>query len=85
MSKASLARKIGTSIATFRRQKNIRLEDLSLLSGVGISTLSNLENGTRNVRLNTLEHILTALQVTPNEFFASLITTANEIHGPKNV
>lgn len=59
----SLAKRVGEAIRHERLKQDLRLEELCRLSGVGIATLSNLENGKRDIRLSTLERLLAVLRI----------------------
>ncbi|MEQ8964787.1 MAG: helix-turn-helix transcriptional regulator [Azospirillaceae bacterium] len=54
---------IGARLRALRKRERLSLEELSRLSGVGIATLSHLENGSRDIRLSTLARILRALDI----------------------
>ena len=60
---ASLGKRIGAAIRQERLRQGLRLDELCRLSGVGIATLSNLENGNRDIRLSTLERLLVVLRI----------------------
>lgn len=53
---------LGQALRALRQSKNLNLEELSRLSGVGIATLSHLENGNRDPKLSTISRILNALR-----------------------
>lgn len=61
---------IGALIKERRIKERVSLEDLAALTGVGINTLSRLERGVGNTRLNVLLTVTNALglrlTVTPN-------------------
>jgi transcriptional regulator with XRE-family HTH domain len=61
---------IGAIIKERRLNERVSLEDLAALTGVGINTLSRLERGVGNTRLNVLLTVTNALglrlTVTPN-------------------
>lgn len=57
-----LTLQLGQALRTLRQSKGLNLEDLSRLSGVGIATLSHLENGNRDPKLSTISRILKALR-----------------------
>ncbi len=57
-----LTLQLGQALRQLRQSRGLNLEDLSRLSGVGISTLSHLENGNRDPRLSTITRILKALR-----------------------
>ena len=62
---------IGALIKARRMKERVSLEDLAALTGVGINTLSRLERGVGNTRLNVLLTVTNALglllTVTPNK------------------
>lgn len=53
---------IGGKIRERRKQLGLRLEDLSLLSGSSVPTLSHIERGQRDVKLSTLVALCAALR-----------------------
>ena len=59
----SLGKLIGAAVRHERLKQSLKLDELSRLSGVGIATLSNLENGNRDIRLSTLERLLVVLRI----------------------
>ncbi|MDW3845272.1 XRE family transcriptional regulator [Micromonospora sp. BRA006-A] len=67
------AREVGRRIRSLRTERGVSLSELARLAGVGKATLSGLENGVRNPRLETLYAItaqlgvpLTAVLATPD-------------------
>ena len=52
---------IGALIKARRIKERVSLEDLAALTGVGINTLSRLERGVGNTRLNVLLTVTNAL------------------------
>ena len=62
---------IGALIKARRMKERVSLEDLAALTGVGINTLSRLQRGVGNTRLNVLLTVTNALglhlTVTPNK------------------
>lgn len=62
---------IGALIKARRMKERVSLEDLAALTGVGINTLSRLERGVGNTRLNVLLTVTNSLglhlTVTPNK------------------
>lgn len=62
LSSTPIAIEIGHAIKQARLAQSLSLEELSRLSGVGIATLSHLENGNRDPRLSTIERIVRALR-----------------------
>ena len=59
----TLKRTVGNNITKFRKEAKIRQEELAERVGITSSTLSKIENGEGNVKLNTLEKIAEELQV----------------------
>jgi len=55
-------KKIGQRLRTLRHAQGLSLEDLSRLSGATAPTLSNIERGTRDVKLSTLVSLTAALR-----------------------
>lgn len=53
---------LGHALRALRVSRNLKLEELSRLSGVGIATLSHLENGNRDPKLSTITRVLQALR-----------------------
>ena len=63
---------LGHALRALRLSKNLKLEELSRLSGVGIATLSHLENGNRDPKLSTITRILQALRSDLYDLVASV-------------
>lgn len=60
---------IGKKIAEFRHKKNLTIKELSELSGVTASMLSQLERSLTNPSINTLKSVAQALEVQLFTFF----------------
>ena len=58
----------GQRIRTVRRESNINLRQLALLTGISAPALSLIENGKRDPRLSTLSKIAKALRVEISAF-----------------
>lgn len=56
------AEKIGGRLRERRKSLGLSLGDLSRLSGSTVPTLSNIERGTRDVKLSTLVSLTSALR-----------------------
>lgn len=54
---------IGVLIRTTRRERGLRLEDLSLAAGVGVRFLSELERGKPTARLGETLQVLASLGI----------------------
>ena len=60
---------IGKRIKELRKSKNLSQEKLAELADIAQNTLSYIENGTNFCSVDTLDRIITALEVEPNELF----------------
>lgn len=60
---------IGEKIRMVRKSKGFSQETLGLRSQLSISYISDVERGTRNISLESLEKIINALEVSPGEIF----------------
>jgi transcriptional regulator with XRE-family HTH domain len=73
------AEKIGGRLRERRKSLGLSLGDLSRLSGSTVSTLSNIERGTRDVKLSTLVSLTSALRLDlPSLFVAGDKSGANQ-------
>ena len=61
--------KIGQRIRSLRKELNLSQEALALKSEVDRTYMTDLENGRRNVSIEILEKIISALEVSFTEFF----------------
>lgn len=61
--------KIGSKLKTLRKTKRLSLKELSSMTGVSISFLSDIENERSNPSLETLETIAENLGVPITSFF----------------
>ena len=77
MESIHLQKYIGQRIRIIRKEKNLSQQNLSEKAGVGIDYISNLETKGANIKIDTLEKIITALNITPAELFESRITPKN--------
>jgi len=64
-----LKEKLGTRIQEIRKSKKITQEKLAEMVGLDIPNISNIERGKRFVSASTLEKIIIALDVSPQELF----------------
>ena len=67
-----------------RERKGVSLRALAKLSGVALATLSRLEAGQFDPRLNTLKKLGAALGVTVTELIGETRSTKEEHHGRKS-
>lgn len=63
------AKQIGAALRNRRKGLGLSLEDLSRLSGSTVPTLSNIERGTRDVKLSTLVSLAAALRIDLSALF----------------
>ena len=61
--------KIGQRIKQLRKQLNLSQEALALKSEVDRTYMTDVENGRRNVSIEILEKIISALEISITEFF----------------
>lgn len=61
--------KLGARIQELRKSKKLTQEKLAEIVGLDIPNISNIERGKKFVSSTTLEKIIKALDVTPNELF----------------
>jgi transcriptional regulator with XRE-family HTH domain len=64
--------KIGGVIRKYRKEKEMRLLDLSVVTGIGSAMLSKIENGRMIPTIPTLFTIIQKLGVSPEVFFSQL-------------
>ena len=67
----NIKEKIGQRIRSLRKELNLSQEALALKSEVDRTYMTDVENGRRNVSIEILERIITALEVSIAEFFNS--------------
>ena len=77
MKSIHLKRYIGQRIRLIRKEKELSQQQLSEKAGVGIDYISNLETKGSNIKIDTLEKILVALEITPSTLFESRISPQN--------
>ena len=77
MKSIHLQKYVGQRIRIIRKEKNLSQQNLSEKAGVGIDYISNLETKGSNIKIDTLEKIITALNITPSELFESRISPKN--------
>jgi len=67
----NIKEKIGLRIRGLRKELNLSQEALALKSEVDRTYMTDVENGRRNVSVEILEKIITALKISFSEFFNS--------------
>jgi transcriptional regulator with XRE-family HTH domain len=66
-----IKQKVGARIRELRHQLGISQEALAYKADVDRTYMTDIENGRRNVSIENLEKIITALEVTIPDFFTS--------------
>ncbi|WP_066302110.1 helix-turn-helix domain-containing protein [Bacillus sp. FJAT-29937] len=65
----SLVKLVGINIKEIRKSKKLTQEDLAEKCGIQTSFLAGVERGDRNITLQTLEKLITGLEVVPADIF----------------
>ena len=60
---------ISKKVKYFRTQKKMSQEELSEQAGLGLKYINQLENQNVNLTIHSLEKVIDALEMTPEEFF----------------
>ncbi|HEM5163347.1 TPA: helix-turn-helix transcriptional regulator, partial [Streptococcus suis] len=60
-----------------RKEKNLSQQQLSEKAEVGIDYISNLETKGSNIKVDTLEKIISALEIEVSDFFQVVDSTTN--------
>lgn len=71
----NLISKVSIAIKNCRKTCNLSQEDLADRSGLDRTYISGVERGVRNITLESLESIVTALDLSLNNFLQILIDT----------
>ena len=67
----NIKQKIGDRIKEVRVEKKLSQEAVAYNSGIERSFMTHIENGRRNVSVETLEKVLTGLEISFSDFFNS--------------
>ncbi|MGT2896535.1 helix-turn-helix domain-containing protein [Streptococcus entericus] len=70
---------ISKRIRFLRKQKGLTQEKLSELSDLGMNYISTIENKPANIKIESLEKIMAALEISPAQFFNFTIESSNPI------
>ncbi|HEL9642011.1 helix-turn-helix domain-containing protein [Streptococcus suis] len=73
----TLKQYIGTRVRQIRKEKNLSQQLLSEKAEVGIDYISNLETKGSNIKVDTLEKIISALEIEVSDFFQVVDSTTN--------
>ena len=68
----SLQNNIGLAIRALRAQKNVSQEKLALETGIGRRYMSDIENGRRNVSLETIEKLAGFFEIKASELIRKI-------------
>jgi transcriptional regulator with XRE-family HTH domain len=68
----SLQNNIGLAIRALRAQKNVSQEKLALETGIGRRYMSDIENGRRNVSLETIEKLAGFFEINASELIRNI-------------
>ena len=60
---------ISQKVKYFRTQNKMSQEELSKQAGLGLKYINQLENQNMNLTIHSLEKVIDALEMTPEEFF----------------
>lgn len=63
--------KVGSRLREIRIKKKLSQEALSRVSGIDRTYISDVENGRRNISIETLEAILISLEISVKRFFCN--------------
>lgn len=66
---ASITERFGKKVRELRKRKGISQEELSFLSHIDLTSVSEIETGARNPTLRTIHKIGLALKVPIKDFF----------------
>ncbi len=66
-----IQQQIGTRIKNLRARTGYTQESLALKAGLDRTYINSVENGRRNISVQALERIITALDTSFNAFFAT--------------
>jgi transcriptional regulator with XRE-family HTH domain len=83
MRKGELRGEIGRRLRKIRDSKGMTLEEVAGRVGLHYSYLAKAERGERNLTLETLERILTALEVEPYEAFSVTTAKGDAVKAPQ--
>lgn len=65
--------KVGIRLKEIRNQRKLTQEQLYRISGIDRTYISDVENGRRNISIETLETLLKGLETTLATFFSKTI------------
>ena len=65
-----LIKRIGENVRKYRKLKGLTIEKLSFNSGLGTTSIYEIEHGKVNTNVTTIQKLCAALEVTANDLFA---------------
>lgn len=65
----SLTKRFGEKLRRIRKEKGITQEELSFRSSLNKNYLSDVERGSRNISIQSVEKIAKGLEISPAELF----------------
>ena len=68
--------KIGMRIKELRTEKNLTQEGIAWKSEVDRTFMNHVENGKRNISVDSLDKILQGLEISPKDFFNTELFSA---------
>lgn len=71
--KESLLSDVSQTLRILRKEKNLTQDELSHLASLDRTYISGVERGIRNLTINSLEEIIQALGLSPEEFLDALL------------
>jgi transcriptional regulator with XRE-family HTH domain len=69
--------KIGLRIKELRTEKNLTQEGIAWKSEVDRTFMNHVENGKRNISIESLEKIILGLETNPKDFFNAKVFAEN--------
>lgn len=81
----SMVKLVGMNIREIRKKKQLTQEELSEKSGLQTSFLAGVERGERNITLETLDKILSGLEVDVKTIFSFNDISPDEHFGKKEI
>lgn len=70
--------KIGELVREYRLSKKLTQQELAEKSDLSLPFINLLENNRRNLSVNTLLKILSAMEIDPSDFFRPLSETSDD-------
>lgn len=65
-----LLKYVANRVKNYRKEAGLSQEELSEKAGLGLKYINQLENQNNNLTIQSLEKVIRALELTPEEFFS---------------